>query len=180
MATQHLPVAFALASLGPAHQPARHADEGERAEVPHRLGIRQGLTNHPAQQTGSSGQRSGKPFVVEEGRQADDRSAEHARHAAAEQAQHERAFDGEIGETVAQQAQYQADRQRRDEEKHQANFFVGVPLLGVQHLAKGLGPRQQRGERAGQAHFQEQRQQQLFAGEDFHVRARRKAPRINR
>ena len=63
-----------------------------------------------------------------------------------------------------QDAHPNTDRQRRREEKQQLHFLIRVAIFVKENLAKGRETHQQRGQRSGPPHLQDQGEQQIFAG----------------
>ncbi len=120
--------------------------------------FRHHLAHHAGEQTYQRGHRTRKPFVIAEGGQADQRAAEQADDAAADQAHQKRTFQGQIEKPVAaDQAQHHADGQRRHQEQQQHYFLVGVAVFGEQKLAERAETHQQRGQGGRPADLQNHR-----------------------
>ena len=131
---QHDPI-----SLGVTHEapdPLGDTQEEKGAEMPDVFFFRQQFANHPGDKTHQGRRRAGKPFVIAKSGETDQRTAEQADDAAANQAHQERAFEGEIEETISDQAQHNADGQRRREKKHQHHFLVGIANFREKHAAE--------------------------------------------
>ena len=83
-----------------ARKPAGDAQKRERAEIPDVFFFGHHLANQAAGEAGDCRHRHGQPFMIQECRQADNRAAQRADHAAAKQAKDKRSLQHQIGKAV--------------------------------------------------------------------------------
>ncbi len=106
------------------------------AEMPDVFFFGHYFADHSGDKSDQRRGRTGEPFVIAKSRETDQRAAQQANDAAADETHEEGAFEGEIEEAVADEAQHDADGQRRRQEKQEHHFLVGVADFGEEQLAE--------------------------------------------
>ncbi len=178
---QHFPHHFATANH--AHDGFGNVQEGEGAEIPEVFFVRDELSDQTADEAGGRGRRHGEPLMGHQRGDGNDGAANRADDAPAEESHEKSAFEGKIGELVGGtvQAKDDPDQERGDQEEHEFDFLVRIPLFGEEHAAEGVPASEQGGDRGGDTHLEEKGEEKLAdAQSGLHLTNRENGPMTTR
>jgi hypothetical protein len=141
----------------------RNVQKGEGAEVPEIFLIGNGLADQTAEQAGGGSGRHGEPLVRDQRGNGDNRAADGADDAAAEQTHQKSTFEREIGELIgiADEAEGNAEDKRRRHEKHELEFLIGIALFGEENAAESVPAGEECGDGGGYADLEEQGEEEV-------------------